>query len=351
VPCSSLGQDVVASSLSDFDQPETEGVDAATPIVNAAVFHKREDGNRMRRHDLVRPLGWVLNLASVALIAYIGGVLLAERFWRPQGTGQDRAFALEYGRQVPISEVDWARNGHTLVMALSTSCHFCSESAPFYRDLLARQARGHWSAVAILPQRTEMALAYFRQNRYVVDNVRSMSLADLGVSATPTLLLVDARGMLEQAWIGQLTRVEEQDVAAHLGIKDLPKRDVGAEVRARQESAVMTTPEMIDAVLRREPVMVLDVRARGLFMKEHIQSAVNIPLDELEARAVHELDPARTILVYCSFSAACAASGQRGVCSTAIEALRGLGFEHLRVIRDRVELLRGSGVATEESNQ
>src|SRR5690349_12890900 len=39
------------------------------------------------------------------------------------------------GSQLSISGVDWAASDRTLLVVVSTGCHFCSESAPFYQRL------------------------------------------------------------------------------------------------------------------------------------------------------------------------------------------------------------------------
>jgi hypothetical protein len=40
---------------------------------------------------------------------------------------------LQTGMKISLPGVDWSRSKRTLVFALSTGCHFCSESAPFYQ--------------------------------------------------------------------------------------------------------------------------------------------------------------------------------------------------------------------------
>jgi len=45
-----------------------------------------------------------------------------------------------------------------------------------------------------------------------VDGLYDQPLRSLGVTATPTLLLVDTRGIVKKAWIGQLTPALEKEV-------------------------------------------------------------------------------------------------------------------------------------------
>jgi len=103
---------------------------------------------------------WTLNLLTVALLAYISIFLL-----RPHAglsAARNRPSGPEVGQAVQISSVVWSKSRHTLVLALSTKCHFCADSAGFYRELMKMQRPGDWQAVAVLPQPVGEAAAYMR---------------------------------------------------------------------------------------------------------------------------------------------------------------------------------------------
>src|SRR5258708_29890642 len=44
------------------------------------------------------------------------------------------------GKKLSVPDVDWAKNGKTLVMAVQSGCHFCTDSGPFYQELAKRQS-------------------------------------------------------------------------------------------------------------------------------------------------------------------------------------------------------------------
>src|SRR5882672_7976261 len=102
----------------------------------------------------------------------------------------------QMGRALPIAGVNWSKHQHTLILGLSTSCSFCSASAPFYRELLDPKNQGDWQAVAVLPQSFQDAQKYTLSHGYSVENIQQSDLAVLGISATPTLLLLDQDGKL-----------------------------------------------------------------------------------------------------------------------------------------------------------
>jgi hypothetical protein len=121
---------------------------------------------------------------------------------------------IQPGTRITLSGIDWANNGKTLVLAISNQCHFCSESAPFYQRL----AKEHGKArlVAVLPQSVEQGKEYLTGLNVTVDEIRQAPLISIGVSGTPTLILVDKNGVATNSWVGKLTPAREDDVLGSL---------------------------------------------------------------------------------------------------------------------------------------
>ena len=103
--------------------------------------------------------------------------------------------------------INWNQNRQTLILAVSSNCHFCTESAPFYKKL--GQNKGDTHLVAVLPQTVEEGRKYLERLGVSVDEVRQLSLDQMGVNGTPTLLLVDASGVVKQFWVGRLPSDQE----------------------------------------------------------------------------------------------------------------------------------------------
>jgi hypothetical protein len=110
--------------------------------------------------------------------------------------------------------VDWAKNHRTLVLAISTTCHFCKDSVPFYRKLGA--AGRDVKMVAVLPQSVTEAQQYLSSEGVHVDEVRQTPLNTLGVRGTPTLLLVNDVGVVTNVWVGKLQPDQETQVLTAL---------------------------------------------------------------------------------------------------------------------------------------
>ena len=122
------------------------------------------------------------------------------------------------GTNLEIPEKPQLGNRGTLVFSLSTSCHFCTASAPFYRKLAGKTATktlGGVRIVAVLPENAVDAESYIRNTLGVsFDSVVRGSLSN--VVATPTLLLLDSNGIVMAAWVGLLTADEEAIVTARV---------------------------------------------------------------------------------------------------------------------------------------
>jgi len=114
-----------------------------------------------------------------------------------------------------VPGVDWRKNGKTLVLAISTQCHFCKDSAPFYRKLHEQVGKG-LKTVAVLPQPVAESEQYLKSEGVHVDQVKQVSMGDIGVQGTPTMLLVDGTGAIARVWFGKIQPEQEEQVLADL---------------------------------------------------------------------------------------------------------------------------------------
>lgn len=122
------------------------------------------------------------------------------------------------GKTVPLENINWKENKKTLVLYLSTSCRYCTESKPFYQRLVKESSAKGIKLVAVLPQPVEEAKDYLKQNEINITDVRNSSLNSIGVRATPNLLLVDDNGVVSNHWRGKLSAEKENEVMAKLSV-------------------------------------------------------------------------------------------------------------------------------------
>jgi thioredoxin-related protein len=111
--------------------------------------------------------------------------------------------------------VDFTQQGKTLLIAISTNCHYCRDSESFYRQL-AKTVGLKTHLIAVLPMPQSKAESYVHSSIAPSLQVVSASLDTIGVSGTPTLLLVDSHGKVEKAWIGKLDDASQRQVQSQL---------------------------------------------------------------------------------------------------------------------------------------
>jgi len=115
----------------------------------------------------------------------------------------------------PVAGVDLTASPRTLVLAIQSSCHFCSESMAFYREI-GRRKSGAIRLVVVAPDDPAAAKSYVAANGFTPDAIVSSDLTAIGVSGTPTLLLVNPAGVIERVWMGKLSPAREKEVLAEV---------------------------------------------------------------------------------------------------------------------------------------
>ena len=292
-------------------------------------------------------------LNGITLLAALGVlVVVAQRF---RGTGfppQGEAHGPEKGTAVKLSGIDWDSNGQTLLMALSTNCHYCSESAGFYRTLARAADSMHAThLVALFPESLSESRNYLESKQIGISDVRQERLGSIGVRATPTLVLVDSTGHVQASWMGKLSTDGQRDVLAHLGTV-LPQRYDFAAVKKADGSVGLSAPvtgsELRSLLASEKNIELVDVRTREEFSVAHIEAAINIPMDEIASRVPHEIARDSRLVIYCHFCPPCEAdASNRGVMSKCVMAatlFREVGHEGVSFVADDLANIRRAGV-------
>ncbi len=152
------------------------------------------------------------NLATI-VVAFLLSAALVKIYVLPASLSRPAAVDVRTGTSLKrrMPGIDWAKNRHTLVLVLSTQCHFCRESAPFYRKLAAAAAR-NLKTIALLPQPVPESQEYLSNEGIHVDEVRQAPIRSIGFAGTPSLLLVDGGGVVTGVWVGKLEPDQEAQV-------------------------------------------------------------------------------------------------------------------------------------------
>ena len=161
---------------------------------------------------------------AIIILCVVGSTALVKRFILPPPAPAPRVsqHAAPAGSRVAIDH-DWSQSSKTLVLVLSENCHFCSESAPFYRSLITRFSDRHkLQFVAVFPQDVATATKHLSTLGVSLDEVKQSPLSALGVNGTPTLILVDNVGRVIDSWLGRLSSEDESKVINRIETQLLP---------------------------------------------------------------------------------------------------------------------------------
>jgi len=160
-------------------------------------------------------------LANIAIliVAILLSVVLVKRFFLDSNkpNNQARANQLAPGDRVPVEGIDWAKSGRTLLLVLQKGCRYCTESAPFYQRLIKETAeRNDVKMIALFPQSVTEGKQYLDQIGVNLSDIRQVPPAQVKVSGTPTLILVDQSGIAVDVWRGKLPPDAEAQVLSKL---------------------------------------------------------------------------------------------------------------------------------------
>lgn len=166
--------------------------------------------------NLIRKLQVIANIAIVIVSILISSVIVKYVLLSDptkSSANTDSRDRVSIGTKLSISGLDWAQNGHTLLLALSPNCHYCSESAPFYQQLSKEVGvRRGITLTALFPNSASNGLEYLKKMNVLIHDIRQTPFASAGIKGTPTIILVDSNGFVKKVWLGKLIKKQEAEV-------------------------------------------------------------------------------------------------------------------------------------------
>jgi hypothetical protein len=147
----------------------------------------------------------VVGLAAISRQQLFPGVPTRSR---PELLGKRLAFP---GLNLPQSP------GLALVVAARSDCHFCADSLPFYHEVDRRRRVGPNPVPLffVTSEPVEKLRAFRAEAGISPDGVISVHFRAMGVTATPTFVVVDSAGIIKRAFYGKLS---DEDGRGLLGI-------------------------------------------------------------------------------------------------------------------------------------
>lgn len=165
-----------------------------------------------------RKLEVTANILIIVVALLLGTVLIQKYLFRNNSPPLNETTRLKpvIGSKVNLSGVTWSNQPKTLVFALAVGCHFCDESANFYKRIIASVQNKNVQLIAVFPNSQEESTAHLNELGLAKLEVKQAPLNTLGVSGTPTLILTNDKGEVTNFWIGKLAPDKELEVINQL---------------------------------------------------------------------------------------------------------------------------------------
>lgn len=168
--------------------------------------------------NIVKKLEVAANCCIILVAIVVVGVLVKKYLLTTPAVTDPE---VSVGTRITLAGVNWGENGQTLVVVSQTGCHFCSESAPFYQRLVQEaKTRGNVRLVFVLPQPVAEGQKYLNDLGLFVSDIVQAPLKSIQVRGTPTLLLVNNKGVVMDLWLGKLPPEKEAEVLGKLQCED-----------------------------------------------------------------------------------------------------------------------------------
>ena len=152
------------------------------------------------------------NILIIVVAVVLVGVIAQKYFFSPsKAPNQPARVHPTVGTKINLPDTDWSRQAKTLIIALQKGCHFCSESAPFYKRLQESVQKKNVKLVAVLPGKQEESMAYLSELGIANLDVKQLPLNTLQIGGTPTLILTNDKGEVMD-YVGKLSPEKESEV-------------------------------------------------------------------------------------------------------------------------------------------
>lgn len=152
------------------------------------------------------------NILIICVAVLIGIVVVQKYFFSSPTPNQPARLQPVTGAKMNLQDVNFSNQPKTLILALQTGCHFCNESASFYKRIVETVKDKNIKLVAVFPTEVEKSAAHLKELGLTNMEVRSSPLNALQVSGTPTLILINNKSEITDYWVGKLPPDKEIEV-------------------------------------------------------------------------------------------------------------------------------------------
>ena len=116
-----------------------------------------------------------------------------------------------------IPEASFDSADQSIVLFVKSTCQPCSDSMPFFKRISqARRIAPRMQIIAASSDLPEITDAYLQANEIRVDRIVQINPEEYLLQATPSIVIVDGRGVAVTSWSGALSRSQESSLLRKL---------------------------------------------------------------------------------------------------------------------------------------
>ena len=159
------------------------------------------------------------NIAVIMAALVVSGIFLLNYF-RPTDSNAPRLReGFQTGQQLQsLPGITYSDAPKTLVIALNTTCGFCTESVPFYNKLAEahRVSKSPLRIVTVFPNSEDDVKRYVQEHQLALVSKASVNFQPLHIVGTPTMLLLDQDGKVIDFWLGRPSESAQAQVMKYI---------------------------------------------------------------------------------------------------------------------------------------
>lgn len=154
----------------------------------------------------------ITNVAIIFVSILFLAIVIQKYFFTPVSNLPE----LNVGTKIDLPNVTWNEHKKNLIFALRKGCHFCEESADFYKKLIPIANEKGTRIIAVLPTEVEESREYLNKLGLPLIETKQAELDSINVVGTPFLILTNEQGEVIQSWAGKLSSEQEKQVLESL---------------------------------------------------------------------------------------------------------------------------------------
>ncbi len=154
-----------------------------------------------------------LNVLLAVACLFICGDIARKYYLSHERSQLGKSLAPQKGASLAVAGHEWSKHRISLVLVVSSKCHYCTESAPLFQRLVGLAASSGVPSIAISEEREETTRNYLNHLGVAVSDVYSLPTSAAVMQLTPTVLLVDRSGKIEEVWPGVLSPSDERNAS------------------------------------------------------------------------------------------------------------------------------------------